>query len=108
MDAEEIYQLNKQIFGLQKSVESEKKAAQEEIAKVKKYYAEKEKAKQSKSSEVCIGVALQKENRKLKEKLERNEQARISYEEYQEKRVFGLKSELKRLREMSSQSSVAE
>ena len=86
LDAEEIYQLNKQLFSWQKS---DKKAAQE-IAKVKKYYAEKEQAaKQSKSREVCIGVALKKENLALIEQLTGNEQARISYEECQGKRVFG-------------------
>lgn len=100
---------------LQKKTEKDKKAAEEEIMKIKKQYsvnetiaALKEKLatlKKGNFSEVCVGVTLEKENRKLKEKLEKNEQARVSYEEYQEKRVAGLKSELKKLKELASQQS---
>ena len=81
------------------TIEKEKKAAKEQFTKIEKYYLEKLKKQRG---EVCIGVTLEKENRKLKEQLEKNERGRISYEEYQEKRVAGLKSEMKKLQEQLS------
>ena len=94
--------MNKKIRELNGRIEQEKKAAQEKIAKVKAHYSEREKRRMG---EVCIGVTLEKENRKLKEKLEKSEQARSMYEKYQEKKVAGLQNELKKLRELSTRSS---
>jgi len=99
LDAEEIDELNGQIRKLNATIEKEKKAAKEQFTKIEKYYLEKLKKQRG---EVCIGVTLEKENRKLKEQLEKNERGRISYEEYQEKRVAGLKSEMKKLQEQLS------
>ena len=99
LDAEEIDELNEEIRKLNATIEKERKAAQEQFTKIEKYYLEKLKKQRG---EVCIGVSLEKENRKLKEQLEKNERAKISYEEYQEKRVAGLKSEMKKLQEQLS------
>lgn len=112
---QEVYELNKELSDLQKQVEKDKKAAVEEIAQVKTRYSQNEtiaalmekleKVKKDNSGGVCIGVSLEKENRKLKEKLEKSEHARVSYEEYQERRVAGLKSELKKLREITNEQA---
>ena len=102
LEAQENSELNDKVYELNKQIEKERAAAKEKIASVKKYFSEEAKKRRG---EVCIGVALEKENIKLKEKLERSEKERISYEEYQEKRVTGLKSELKKLQEMLADAS---
>ena len=109
---EEIYKMGKAI----KSSMEKEEAFKEEISKLKNASTESEAVSslkeelaeiKKKKFENFIHVgSMEKENERLKEKLVESEKAMISYQEYQEERVAGLKQELKRLMEVNSKPSV--
>ncbi|XP_065061386.1 centromere-associated protein E-like isoform X1 [Rhopilema esculentum] len=109
---EEMYKMGKAI----KSSMEKEEAFKEEISKLKNASAEYEavaslkeelaEIKKKKFENFIHVGSMEKENERLKEKLVESEKAMISYQEYQEERVAGLKQELKRLMEVNSKPSV--
>ena len=104
---DEIEELEKKIEKLEAEFEEQKLAAQEEISNLKtnkdegyeKLKKELDVAKSERFENMMQAATVEKENRKLKERLEYEEKARAEYQAYHEKRVAVLKHELTLLNE---------